>query len=226
LAHLLHMKATNLSRAHIKDPRQAAIFTQPRLRRILLWFTRRAKSVGEAAIATGMDLRRTHYYVQRLCALGLLAVAEERPRAGRPIKLYRAIGDSFFVPHDAAPKGFGDDLALELREGVSRERSRSDGGILFTAFEDGSPRGRIVGGRDAATAATEMWRVLRLQPHEAAALKRDLNAVLNRYQRVRTDGGGKLYLVHAAMARRLGSEGPADNDGADAFAVRDRSGRG
>lgn len=219
------MKAANLSRVYIRDPRQAAVFTHPRLRRILLWFTRRAKSVGETAIATGMDLRRIHYYVQRLRALGLLAVVDERRRAGRPIKLYRAIGDSFFVPHEAALKGFGDDLALELREGLSRERSRSDGGILFTAFEDGSPRGRIVGGRSASTAATEMWRVLRLQAHEAAALKRDLNAVLNRYQRMRSEGGGKLYLVHAAMARRLGSEGPADNDGADDFAVRDRSGQ-
>jgi hypothetical protein len=219
------MKAMNLSRVHISDPHQAAIFTHPRLRRILLWFTRRAKSVGETAIATGMDLRRTHYYVQRLKALGLLNVAEERARAGRPIKLYRAIGDSFFVPHEAALKGFGDDLALELREGLSRERSRSDGGILFTAFEDGSPRGRMIGGRNASTAATEMWRVLRLQAHEVAALRRDLNAVLNRYQRMRPEGGGKLYLVHAAMARRLGSEGPADNDGADVFAVRDRSGQ-
>jgi hypothetical protein len=185
-----------------------------------------AREIGwRDAIATGMDLRRTHYYVQRLKALGLLNVAEERARAGRPIKLYRAIGDSFFVPHEAALKGFGDDLALELREGLSRERSRSDGGILFTAFEDGSPRGRMIGGHNASTAATEMWRVLRLQAHEVAALRRDLNAVLNRYQRMRPEGGGKLYLVHAAMARRLGSEGPADNDGADVFAVRDRSGQ-
>jgi len=207
------MKAPILSRVYVRDPAQAAAFTNPLLRRILLWFTRRPKSVGETAAASGMDLRRTHYYVQRLAALGLVKVVAERARAGRAVKLYRAIGDSFFVPDEAALKGFGDDLALELRESVNRERSRSDGGILFTAFADGSPRGRFVGSRRASTAATEMWRALRLRAPEVAALKRDLRALLNRYQRLRADAGGDIYLVHAAVAPRLGSGGPADNDG-------------
>jgi hypothetical protein len=213
------MKAKKLSRTYVRDSRRAAVFTHPRFRRILLWFTRRPKSVGETAAAIGMDLRRTHYYVQKLAALGLIAVVEERARAGRAVKLYRAISDSFFVPHDAAPKGFGDDLACELRESLNRERSQSEGGILFTAFQDGSPRGRIIGGRGASTAATEMWRVLRLGADGVAALKRDLNAVLNRHQRRRSESGGALYLVHAAVARRLEPEGIADNDGADYSAL-------
>jgi hypothetical protein len=210
------MKAKILSRVHVHDPRQAAVFTQPRLRRILLWFTRRPKSVGEAAAATGMDLKRTHYFVHRLAALGLIVIVGERRRAGRPVKLYRAIGDSFFVPDDAATKGFGDDLALELRESLASQRSQSEGGILFTAFADGSPRGRLVGGRSASTAAKEMWRVLRLPAHRVAALKRDLNALLNRYQRMRAEPAGSIYLVQAAVVPRLGAEGPADNDGSDA----------
>ncbi|MBV9881913.1 MAG: hypothetical protein JO276_02795 [Sphingomonadaceae bacterium] len=205
------MKAGKLSRVHVRDARTAAIFTDPRLRRILLWFTRSPKSIGETAALLGMDLKRTHYYVRKLVRLGLLFVAEERARAGRPILHYRAAGDSFFVPSEVAPKGFGEELARELRESLAIEAARSEGGILFTAAKGGSPRGRVVGQRGAA-GAVEMWRVLRLAPKQAAALKRDMTALLNRHQKIAAERGGTAYLVHAAVAPRLVASGLADNE--------------
>lgn len=206
------MKAGKLSRVQISDARRAAVFTNPRLRRILLWFTRRPKSIGETATLLGMDLKQTHYCVRKLAALGLLFVAEERPRAGRAIKYYRAAGDAFFVASAVAPKGFGEELARELRESLAIEAALTDGGILFTAAKGGSPRGKAIGGRGAAAGAVEMWRILRLAPQDVAALKREMNALLNRYQRKLAERGRDAFIVHAAVAPRLVSSGIADND--------------
>ena len=202
------MKETKLSRMNVRDARTAAIFTDPKLRRILIWFVPRPRSVAEAAVALGMDIRRAHHYVTRLAGLGLLVIVETRHRAGRAVKYYRAVAKSFFVPHELAPRGFGDALAQELRTSLAAGLARSDGGILFAAAKGGSPRGKIVGG---GAQAVEMWRVLRLRPRALAALRHDLNALLNRYQRAE-GGGGSLFLVHAAFAPKLAGEGIADND--------------
>lgn len=208
------MKAEILSRMEVRDERAAALFTQPQQRRLLLWFARRPKSVGEAAAALGMDLKRAHYFIRRLADLGLLVVAGERPRAGRPVRLYRAVADSFFIPHVAAPRGFGDDLAGELRESLARELMHGEGGILFTANRDGSVRGRLVGA-EGPSGGAEMWRVLRLRREDVAALRRDLAALLNRYQRRPAATDGDVYLVHAAVARRQANSGLVDNPAAE-----------
>jgi hypothetical protein len=194
----------------VRDERAALLFTRPRQRRLLLWFARREKSVGEAAAALGMDLKRAHYFVRRLVDLGLLVVVGERRRAGRPVSLYRAAADSFFIPHVAAPRGFGDDLAGELRESLARELMDGEGGMLFIANKDGAVRGRLVGA-EGPHGGTEMWRILRLRREDVAALRRDLTALLNRYQRQPGAAGGDVYLVHAAVARRLAPSGLVDN---------------
>jgi hypothetical protein len=204
------MKPAKLNRMMVENPRTAAVFTDPRLRRLLLWFVRRPASVAQAATAWDMDPRRAHYYVQRLERLGLLRVVETKARAGRPIKLYRAAGDSFFVPAEAAPRGFGDELIREVRAGLELEFARSEGGMLFTAARNGSPLARIVRPRGDPPRAREFWRVLDLQPGDVEALTRDINALFNRYQRAAT-GGGQTYLVHAAYALRQASDGVADN---------------
>jgi hypothetical protein len=204
------MKDEILSRMVVRDERAALLFTQPQQRRLLLWFARRPKSVGEAAAALGMDLKRAHYFIRRLADLGLLVVAGERRRAGRPVKLYRAVADSFFIPHVVSPRGFGDDLAGELRESLARELMHGEGGILFTANKEGAVRGRLVGAPGPGGGA-EMWRVLRLSRAEVAALRQDLAALLNRYQRRPGEAGGDVYLVHAAVARRLAETGLVDN---------------
>ena len=209
------MKDAILSRMTVRDPRAAALFTRPQQRRLLLWFARRPKSVGEAAAALGMDLKRAHYFIRRLESLGLLVVAGERHRAGRPVRLYRAVADSFFIPHVAAPRGFGDDLAGELRESLARELMHGEGGMLFTANRDGAVRARLVGA-GGPHGGTEMWRVLRLRRDDVAALRRDLAALLNRYQRRPGATGGDIYLVHAAVARRLTESGLVDNPTEDA----------
>lgn len=186
----------------VRDLAAARVFSDPLLRRLLLWFSVAPRSVGEAAAAIGMDIRRMHYHVRRLAERGLLAETGIRRRAGRPIKLYRAAAGSFFIPFDAAETAFGDSLSAELREALVNEQARSDGGMLFRATRAGSVRGRIVIDNRRRGAGAELWRLLRLSPAQADELAADLKALLNRYQRQSGGERGRTYLVHAALAPR------------------------
>ncbi len=58
-------------------------------------------TVAGAARTTGLDLRTVHRDVRALCAAGLLEVVREVKRAGRPVKVYRAVAPAFFVPFSA-----------------------------------------------------------------------------------------------------------------------------
>jgi hypothetical protein len=57
-----------------------------------------------------------------------------------------------------------------------------------------------------------MWRVLRLNRAEAATLRNDMTALLNRYQATAGANGGDVFLVHAAIARRRDQSGSVDNE--------------
>jgi hypothetical protein len=197
------MEEETLSRAMtVADPRQAAVFTNSKLRRLLMLFADGPLGIGEAAARSGIELKRLHHHVVRLHRLGLLRVAGVRRRAGRPIKLYETAAAEFFVSDEAAPAPFGERLARELRESLATDRSRSAAtGMLFSLGPGGEPVGRTVGERGASAQSGEMWQVLRLPPAEARILTEELREVLRRYEG-RSAEAGVPYLVHAAVVRR------------------------
>ena len=196
----------------VRDPRAAAVFVDPKSRRILMGFVRSPLSVGEATAAFNLNLKSLHYHVRRLVDFGLLVEVGKRPRDGRPIKLYRTVAKAFYVSGDLAPKLFGDDLSREMRECLERRASRTDTGIIFAASRAGAPRARTLVSERGPVAAIEMWRVLRLDPQEADGLRKELLGVLTRYERAASTNGGEVFLVHAALARRAEQGGLADND--------------
>jgi hypothetical protein len=169
-------------------------------------------SVAEAAAGSGTDLKRLHYRVQKLCRSGLLVVAGERRRAGRPIKLYRARSDIFFVPVEMLPPDFGEELANELRGYLSASARRTTRGLLVAAAGEGRIRLRIVADEDSDPDNLELWRVLRLERSEAKALQSELARVIDRFHQS-ASGRGKVYLIHSAMARRSSEDGPAGASG-------------
>jgi hypothetical protein len=200
------MEEEMLSRAMtVADARQAAVFTNSRLRRLLMLFAAGPLSVGEAAARSGIELKRLHHHVVRLRRLGLLQVAGERRRAGRPVKLYVTPAPAFFVPDTAAPAPFGERLARELRESLAAERSRSSAeGMLFTLGPGGEPVARTVGEDRTGEGPGEMWQILRLRPADARTLTAELRELLRRYEGTRAEDG-PAYLVHAAVVRRTGA---------------------
>lgn len=57
-------------------------------------------SAGEVARDAEITVKQAHHRLTRLCAAELVAVVGERPRAGRPVKLYRAAAPTYRVPFE------------------------------------------------------------------------------------------------------------------------------
>lgn len=148
--------------------------------------------------------------MQRLERAGLLNVFDVRPRAGRPIKRYRASSTVYFIPEEVLPKPFGEELAAELRASLSTGAARSNRGMLLTVGPRGEPVGRVIAAEGSPPEAFELWRVLRLTQDEMARLRRELDIVLRSFEG-RSNSGGKIYLVHAAAAPKAQQDGAVDN---------------
>jgi len=205
------MKGDELSRAYVvSDPAAAVVFTNSRLRRLLMLFAGRQLSLGDAARIANVDLKRLHHHAGRLVRLGLLEVAAARPRAGRPIKLYRAAAESFFISQQLLPTSSTEGLADELRKLLTSEEQRSIDGILVGIGKEGEPSVRFVPRGEPVGRSFELWRILRLSPADFGELRSDLDAVLVKYQQ-RISHRGRVHLVHAAGVVRSDDSGVPDN---------------
>ena len=87
----------------MRTPLQARLLSDATSRRYFLPFLARTRSVSEAAREAGCALDAMHYRVKRFLGAGLLSVVGERRRAGRPIKLYRSVGEAFVIPFGLTP---------------------------------------------------------------------------------------------------------------------------
>lgn len=185
----------------VEAAEMAAVFLDPRRRRILTAFMGRESSLTEAAERLAMPLNGLAYHVGRLLELGLLRVAREQKRAGRPIRHYRAAADAFLIPAAAMGRGVGDGLTAELRAALDRAEPLAGASDLLVSLDEaGRPKLQRRGGTIDADAC-EYWRVLALSAAEARQLNRELRTLLRRYEGA--PGPGKaFYLAHAALAPR------------------------
>jgi DNA-binding transcriptional ArsR family regulator len=176
------------------------VFSDPLRRRLVLHLIGRERSLAEIAADTGLDLKRLHYHATVLTELGLLMVAHEKKRAGRPIKMYRASAKAFFVPDDAAHSGPAEVLTAELRRSLAKQRARSHAGIVYHMGEDGEPRMQSVQRSPAkGMPAVEHWRVLRLSRLDAERLSKEIEDRFQAYAD-RHDDLAESFLVHFALA--------------------------
>lgn len=204
------MKAELLSRPlRITNPQAAAIFTNSRMRRLLMQYAGEARSVSAVSQRMNMDLKQVHYCTRRLLNLKLLKVAQVLPRAGRPMKLYRTVADSFLVPDELMDVPSTQGLANELRSLLADGGDR--GALLLTLGPAGEPRVQLEGTGDSRNPNFELWRILRLNRSDMLGLRADLEAVLRKYQQGSNRKGGKVFLVHCAAAMRTDDRGSVDN---------------
>lgn len=205
------------SPAHIvHDSAAADALTNPTSLRHLAPFLGRAVSISEAAKESGAKPNTTLKRAQRFIDLGLLEVVGERPRAGRPIKLYRTVADTFFVPFEATHAESLEAALKErdayweelLRHNVVRARSERLGTWGTRFYRDS--RGRLqvqtavtpdanVTTLDAeGPAALSLWRdQLMLDFADAKALQREMFDLVKRYQQKR---GAQRYVVRMGLA--------------------------
>jgi hypothetical protein len=200
----------------IRDPAVAELLIDPERLRHLAPFLGRERSVSEAARESGARPNTALRRVQRLLDLGLLEVARELPRGGRPVKLYRSVAEIFFVPFDATSADTLETALAErdayweglLRRHVVSARSEQLGSWGTRIYRDQRGRLQVQTALDAHRNTTSLdegdpailsaWRDrVYLDYPDAKALQRELFELLLRYQR---KGGSQRYVVRAGMA--------------------------
>lgn len=186
------------SGAHrVDDPVAARLLTNEGFRTVLDAFIGRERSVAEAAHELRLGLDATLYRVRRLHRAGLLELRGMRPRGGRPVKLYRAAHEVWFVPFESLPHADLEETFLELHVAhahvMARAAARTLGDSAWSGYRierDGEGRLWMRGVRadgsafDAASGTpgpTDAMVELRLAPDDALRLNAELTALLQRY---------------------------------------------
>ena len=174
-------------------------------------------SVGEAARLLDTSVEKMQYRVRRLLALRLIKLDHERKRGGRPVKYYRAVATSFFVPFAVTTAASLEELLIradeELRAPFVRSLARafdtSGWGLRLTADDNGELSGKWApeAAEDYSLTAelqnTDAPAVvfasaqLRLDLNEAKTIQRELWALLGRYS---SANGSAHYIIRLAFA--------------------------
>jgi len=179
----------------------AAALDRPRSRQIVLELVAAEQSLQELAKATGVSLSLLHYHVTRLRRLGLVGIARQHRRAGRPVTRYRAVARRFLVPAQIAKDLHGDALARELRGGLDRERAiHNDAAVAYFVDAAGAHRMRRLF-THKRTAAFEIWMTLFLASDDAEELASALRSLFASYSH-RSRPGTRPVLAYCAFAPR------------------------
>lgn len=212
-----NVEETRIEAVRIVEDRPVAdLLTNPATLRQLEPFLGRATSVSAAARETGQKPNTVLSRVRRLLAAGVLVEHGVKPRRGRPIKLYRCVADTFFIPFEAtSAESLETGLAEReayweklLRESVVRARRERIGVWGTRIYRDARGRLQI---QTALTpdhnyttldadgpAVLSAWRDrVYLDFDDAKELQRELFTLLLRYQRKE---GAQRYIVRLGMA--------------------------
>lgn len=203
LGHLVEVEAPDSTRClTIRSAAAAAALADDRVRSLLVLFTPAARPLAEVARCSGMRLKDLHYQARKLVRLGLLCVVGERPRAGRPIKLYRAVADQFFVPDELLPNPFVRSLSVELDEVLLRSDFTPGHGTLFGVGPDGERYIRRVTEDGDMGEMFDLWLMLRLSRSDLAEFKDAIRAVMLEFEN-RSGPGQRPYLFRSTAVPRL-----------------------
>jgi DNA-binding transcriptional ArsR family regulator len=188
-----------LPEAHcVEDARTAAVFASPRAVQLLLALAVQPRSLGELSAHTGLALSLLHYHLKRLQALNLVQVAEVQRRAGRMVKIYRAVAKRFFVPAPLVGELPGTAMSQRLRASLDQCLVGSIEGLWWFHDTNG-PRMHLARQRRSSRVSSELWLELRLSTADAHAMAEELKALMDRYKSKPPSGKGR-YLVHTALA--------------------------
>ncbi len=212
------MEHENLNKvwAEVHTAAAARALIDPKKRRYLEPFIGRERTASEVAKMLGIKLTAMLYQLEQLKALGLLQVTRQQARRGRPIKLYRATADKFFVPFEVTraeslttllaeleadfQRYFVQNLAwagLELAENWGFTIYRNEEGSVVQDLvprEGGSGNALPLLLRNSSPALWASSSFLKLDFGTAKALQRDIDKLLNGY-RTKQVQGEQTYLV-------------------------------
>lgn len=209
----------------VEDPEQARLLSDPLFQAAFRPFLAREASASAAAAELGLDLNAMLYRIRVLRAAGLLRVAREEKRHGRPIKLYRSVHDAYFIPYYATPFADLEERLWQQQLPEARERVRvqarrlREGGIHGQRFfrdergetwlQSAAAGGARLDWLDPTRApAIDYWTDLALTDAEGRELQATLYGVLQRYAPASMHGavapaehavGRKRYRLNVAL---------------------------
>ena len=204
----------------LTTPQQARLLSDPAAVRHLHPFIGRTVSVSEAAREIGVSTERMMYRVKQFVAAGLLAPEGERPRQGRPVRLYRALG-GLRVPFALTPF---EDLEAQLRtQSAPYERLRHRS--LARGLRRLENHARLLYRADSGEIHSETelllpdWRrdhvdgdyvgVQWLTDEEARHIQRLMDDLRESLSEAKERSGRKPYLLQAALVE-LNPDDPAE----------------
>ncbi len=149
----------------VRTPLQARLLSDATSRAYFLPFLGRTRSVSQAAQEVGCALDAMHYRVRRFLAAGLLEIQGERPRAGRPIKLYRSVSDSFYIPFALTPYSEVEERILDDMKGEDERVVKALARALRAGGAEGRRLYRRADGQDMYESASDAgagrdWRTV------------------------------------------------------------------
>ncbi len=202
--------------------------TDVQARRFLAPFIGQERTVSEVAAELHVHMSSVLYRVRQFIRLGLVEEPRLGPRKGRPIKYYRSVADSFFVPFQATPLEAQEALSPHAFSEFQRALNASVGqawleaagepqqlGIhIYRNDDSGNLNQNIVPDPDAdqpnrffdqllepgGPAVWDTWGSLKLSRQDAKALQLEIASLLGRYRTKVIDEGGDEYIVRLAMA--------------------------
>ena len=182
-------------RIDIADAKAAALLSRLPMQRVLATLIASECTMSELTGLTGISYSLLSHHLKRMLDMGLVVVAGQSPRAGRPSLRYRAAARSYFIPAHWCQTLPGERMARDLRAAL--ERTSAPKGLLL--FDDGGPRIQLVA-QEARPDVTELWLRLRLSAADARQFNDEMRALFARW-RAHESKGGRRYIVHGACAR-------------------------
>lgn len=212
----------------VTDPAAAAFLVEDANRRYLRPFLEREASVSEAAENLGEPVENVYYRVKRMLDLGILEVTREVPRAGRPVKRYRSVGNGLFVPFsvtgaadlEESRRATNTELDARLVHGQTRAMreahdTRATWGYRvyrdaddsthfdyapYDAPDDFDPQ--LLALQEDSPAVVSTWVQMPLPRQVAKELQREMIELVGRYRQRATDEGpgARDYLLRVALA--------------------------
>ncbi|MFC6591325.1 MarR family transcriptional regulator [Deinococcus lacus] len=162
-------------RFDVTTPEQARFLLHPEYFRILEAVMRGPVSAGAVARARGLKVGQAHYRLQKLCAAGLVRVAHEEKRGGRPIKYYRAEAAHYQIPFYLVSAGNRAELLREMFLPHLRVWSEEQGRQIDAAQSPIhvylSRDGRIDIAQEWQSGGMGSWGTAHLTPETAAELQ-------------------------------------------------------
>jgi DNA-binding Lrp family transcriptional regulator len=206
----------------VDDPVAATLLLDDVARSVLAAFLEGERGVREAADTLGLDLDATLYRVKRLERAGLLVQVGLRRRAGRPVRLYRAAAEAWFVPFEVLPHADLEEAFFEMHVDQGRRLARAaaralrqtswagyriargDGGGL--SVQGVREDGRAFADPDSYAGPVDASVELHLRPADALRLNQELRALVERYLALQEGRGEPNRLLVVACV-------PLDDEG-------------